>query len=59
VDKLIGKIEKLTTGEHPSNAYVVVSIGEHTSIVHTLTALSGSKTCLGEEYAAEAASLSE
>lgn len=28
VDKLIGKVEKLTVGEHPSNAYVVVSIGE-------------------------------
>ena len=28
VDKLIGKIEKVTRGEHPSNAYVVVSIGE-------------------------------
>lgn len=29
VDKLIGKVEKVTRGEHPSNAYVVVSIGEH------------------------------
>ncbi|CAL5229046.1 g12295 [Coccomyxa viridis] len=29
VDKLIGKVEKvLTRGEHPSNAYVVVSIGD-------------------------------
>ena len=28
VDKLIGKVEKLTVGEHPSNAYIVVSIGE-------------------------------
>ena len=28
VEKLIGKVEKLTVGEHPSNAYVVVSIGE-------------------------------
>ncbi|CAK0785144.1 hypothetical protein CVIRNUC_008350 [Coccomyxa viridis] len=28
VDKLIGKVEKLTVGEHPSNAYVVVSIGD-------------------------------
>lgn len=27
VDKLIGKVEKLVVGEHPSNAYVVVSIG--------------------------------
>ena len=27
VDKLIGKVEKLAVGEHPSNAYVVVSIG--------------------------------
>ena len=38
VDKLIGKVEKLTVGEHPSNAYIVVSIGEgsHNSALRQL-----------------------
>ena len=35
LDKLIGAAEKLTVGEHPSNAYVVISVGGRPLNAHT------------------------